>query len=143
MCIRDSPNTVCLFEEQLKEALNTDESVTSVITNNSRRLIGHSDWVVNFQLGWDSLDNEHSATFVYNVFGPRIIVPGVNGFEDAEEKSFNSVDFIYTWYPTFDSTMKVRLKNLLGEEKVIEQEGVNILEETVGTEISVSWSTNF
>lgn len=143
ICADSDPNTVCLFEEQLKEALNTDESVTSVITNNSRRLIGHSDWVVNFQLGWDSLDNEHSATFVYNVFGPRIIVPGVNGFEDAEEKSFNSVDFIYTWYPTFDSTMKVRLKNLLGEEKVIKQEGVNILEETVGTEISVSWSTNF
>lgn len=143
ICSDSDPNTVCLFEEQLKEALNTDESVTSVITNNSRRLVGHSDWVVNFQLGWDSLDNEHAATLVYNVFGPRIIVPGVNGFEDAEEKSFNSLDFIYTWYPTFDSTMKVRLKNLLGEEKVIEQEGVNILEETVGTEISVSWSTNF
>lgn len=143
ICADSDPNTVCLFEEQLKEALNTDESVTSVITNNSRRLVGHSDWVVNFQLGWDSLNNEHAATLVYNVFGPRIIVPGVNGFEDAEEKSFNSLDFIYTWYPTFDSTMKVRLKNLLGEEKVIEQEGVNILEETVGTEISVSWSTNF
>lgn len=133
----------CLFEEQLKEALNTQESVTSVITNNTRRLIGHSEWVANLQMGWDALNNEHSATLVYNVFGPRIIVPGVSGFEDAQEQSFHSLDFIYTWYPTYDSTIKVQFKNLLGEDKIIEQEGVNILTKTVGTELSMQFSTNF
>jgi len=135
--------TECLFEEQLREALNTQESVTSVITNNNRRLIGHSEWVANLQFGWDALNNEHSATLVYNVFGPRIIVPGVSGFEDAEEQSFHSLDFIYTWYPTYDTTVKVLLKNMLDEEKIIEQEGVDILSETVGTELSVSFGMNF
>ncbi len=133
----------CLFEEQLKEALNTDQSVTSVITNNTRRLIGHSEWVVNLQMGWDALNNEHAATLVYNVFGPRIIVPGVSGFEDAEENSFHSLDFIYTWYPTYDTTLKFQVKNLLGEDKTIEQEGVDILTETVGTELSMQVSVNF
>lgn len=137
----DSSN--CLFEDQLKEALNTQESVTSVITNNTRRLIGHSEWVVNFQMGWDALNNEHAATLVYNVFGPRIIVPGVSGFEDAEEQSFHSLDLIYTWYASYDSSVKVQLKNILGENKVIEQEGIDILNETVGTELQVSFSTNF
>ena len=132
-----------LFEQQLQEALNTDQPVTDVITNNKRRLIGHSEWVVNMQLGWDSLDNEHSATVVYNVFGPRIIIPGVNGFSDGEEKSFNSLDVVYTYYPTYDSTLKVRLKNILDEEKEIEQEGVIILRENPGTELSISFSSQF
>ncbi len=143
ICSDTNPNTICLFEEQLKSALNTSENVTNVITNNTRRLIGHSEWVVNMQFGWDSQDNEHAATLVYNVFGPRIIIPGVSGFEDAEEKSFHSLDLVYTWYPTFDSTMKVKVKNLLSEDKVIEQEGVDILRESVGTEVTVSFSTNF
>ena len=132
-----------LFEQQLAEALNTQQSVTEVITNNKRRLIGHSEWVVNLQLGWDSLDNNHSATLVYNVFGPRIIIPGVNGFADGEEKSFNSLDMVYTWYATYDSTVKVRLKNILDEEKEIEQEGVTILRENPGTEFNISFTTNF
>jgi outer membrane receptor protein involved in Fe transport len=138
-----SDNNSCLFEQQLKEALNTDESVTSVITNNSRRLIGHSEWVANVQFGWDSLDNDHSATLVYNVFGPRIIIPGVNGFEDAEEESFNSLDLIYTWYPSYDTTLKFQMKNLLGESKIIEQEGISILSKTKGSELSVQFSMNF
>lgn len=133
----------CLFEDQLKEALNTDQSVTSVITNNTRRLIGHSEWVVNLQTGWDALNNEHSATLVYNVFGPRIIVPGVSGFEDAEENPFHSLDFIYTWYPSYDTTLKFQVKNLLGEDKTIEQEGVDILTKTTGTELSVQFGMNF
>jgi len=133
----------CLFEDQLKEALNTQESVTSVITNNSRRLIGHSEWVVNLQVGWDALNNEHTATMVYNVFGPRVIVPGVSGFEDAEEESFHSLDFIYTWYPSYDTTLKVQLKNILGEDKTIKQEGIDILSKTVGTEIGFQLTTNF
>jgi len=133
----------CLFEDQLKEALNTQESVTSVITNNSRRLIGHSEWVVNLQMGWDALNNEHTATMVYNVFGPRVIVPGVSGFEDAEEESFHSLDLVYTWYPTYDSTVKFQAKNLLGEDKSIVQEGIDLLSKTSGTEISVQFSTNF
>ncbi len=143
ICSDINPDTSCLFEEQLKQALNTSENVTSVITNNSRRLIGHSEWVVNLQFGWDALSNEHSATLVYNVFGPRVIIPGVNGFEDAQEQSFHSLDFVYTWYPTYDSTMKLKLKNLLDEEKIIEQEGISILKETVGTEVSLQFSTEF
>jgi len=138
----NSPGT-SLFEQQLAEALETNQGVTEVITNNKRRLIGHSEWVMNLQLGWDSLDNNHSATVIYNAFGPRIIVPGVNGFEDGEEKPFHSLDMVYTWYPSFDSTVKVRLKNILDQDKEIEQEGVTILRENPGTELSVSFSTNF
>ncbi len=143
ICANTDPNRFCLFEDQLRQALNTSESVTSVITNNTRRLIGHSEWVANLQLGWDSVNGEHSATLVYNVFGPRIIVPGVNGFADAQEQSFNSLDVVYTWFPTYDSTLKVRLRNLLNEKKVIKQEGVDLLRKTVGTDFIIQYSIEF
>jgi len=35
------------------------------------------------------------------------------------------------------------LKNILDQDKEIEQEGVTILRENPGTELSVSFSTNF
>ncbi|MDQ7050200.1 MAG: hypothetical protein Q9M92_11960 [Enterobacterales bacterium] len=115
----------------------------SVITNNQRGLIGHSKWVANLQLGWDADNGEHSATLVYNVFGPRIIVPGVSGFEDAKEQPFHSLDAIYTWYVSYDSKLKVKLKNILHESKVIQQEGIDILNKSVGTELTVVFSTDF
>ncbi len=53
--------------------------VSTSITNTERRLTGHSEWVVNTQLGFDSDDGMHSASLVYNVFGDRIIIPGIDG----------------------------------------------------------------
>ena len=49
--------------------------VSTSITNTERRLTGHSKWVVNSQLGFDSDNGKHSASLVYNVFGERIIIP--------------------------------------------------------------------
>ncbi|WP_438864116.1 TonB-dependent receptor domain-containing protein [Neptunicella sp.] len=131
-----------LFEQQLKEALDAT-SVSNIVTNNKRRLVGHSKWVANLQFGWDSDNGEHSASIVYNAFGPRIIVPGTRGNEDAEEESFNSLDVVYTYYPTFDTTVKFKVQNLLGEDKVISQEGLDLWRKEVGTSFSASVSWEF
>ncbi|WJG08766.1 TonB-dependent receptor [Aliiglaciecola sp. LCG003] len=137
---RDDDNS--LYNIQLRDALNAS-SVTTPITNDVRRLVGHSEWVVNMQLGWDSLDGEHSASLVYNSFGERIIVPGVSGNEDAQEQPFHSLDLVYTYYPDFNTTVKFKIQNILGEEKEITQEGLQLLNETVGTSFSASLSWDF
>ncbi len=131
-----------LFEEQLLDALNAT-SASNIVTNNERRLVGHSEWVLNLQMGYDSPNGEHSATLVYNAFGPRIIVPGTRGNQDAEEQTFHSVDFNYSYYPDFNSQIKLSLKNLLSEEKQITQEGLDLLREERGMEIGLSYSYNF
>lgn len=131
-----------LFETQLLDALDAT-SASNIITNNTRRLVGHSEWVINFQLGYDSPNGEHSATLVYNAFGPRIIVPGTRGFEDAEEQTFHSVDFNYSYYPDFNSQIKFSVKNLLDEEKQISQEGLDLLREERGIEFGLSYSYTF
>jgi outer membrane receptor protein involved in Fe transport len=135
-------NEISLFEEQVLDALDAT-SASNIVTNNTRRLVGHSEWVANMQLGWDSEGGEHSATLVYNAFGPRIIVPGTRGNEDAEEETFHSLDFIYTYFPTFDMTLKFSVKNILGEEKSIIQENLDLLVEEQGVSASASFSWEF
>lgn len=111
------------------------ENVGGDITNRKRRLTQHSEWVANVQLGFDSFNGKHGATLVYNAFGPRLFFAGINGRDDAFEQTFHSLDFVYSFFPTDGWTFKLRLQNLLDEKTEIEQEGVTILEQSVGTSI--------
>jgi outer membrane receptor protein involved in Fe transport len=133
---------ISLFEEQVLDALDAT-SASNIVTNNKRRLVGHSEWVANMQLGWDSEDGEHSATLVYNAFGPRIIVPGTRGNEDAQEETFHSLDLLYTYYPTFNTNFKFSVKNILDEDKSITQENLDLLVEQQGLSASASFSWEF
>ncbi|NVK54522.1 MAG: TonB-dependent receptor plug domain-containing protein [Alteromonadaceae bacterium] len=130
-----------LFSQQARQAYGG--TVTATITNDVRRLVGHSEWVANVQFGWDSDNGEHSASLVYNAFGERIIAPGVRGFEDGIENPFHSLDFVYTYYPDFNTTVKLRVQNLLNDDKEIAQEGLLLRRETVGTGISASVKYEF
>jgi outer membrane receptor protein involved in Fe transport len=103
------------------------------VTNNKRRMTQHSDYVANLQLGWDSPGGAHSASLVYSVYGERIFFAGRNGAEDAWEQPFNSVDLVWSWFPTDALTLKFRAQNLLDEKLKIEQAGVTVLEQSVGT----------
>ncbi|CAD5291053.1 TonB-dependent receptor [Alteromonas sp. 38] len=147
MTVSDSEVTIgsgdqdSLFSQQAREAYGG--TITATITNDQRRLVGHSEWVANLQLGWDSDNGEHSASLVYNSFGERIIAPGVRGFEDGIENPFHSLDFVYTYYPDFNTTVKLKFQNILNEDKEIEQEGLLLRRESVGTGISASVKYDF
>jgi TonB-dependent receptor len=133
---------ISLFEQQVLDALNAT-SASNIVTNNKRRLVGHSEWVANLQFGYDSDNGEHTATLVYNAFGPRIIVPGTRGNQDAEEETFHSLDLIYTYFPNFESAIKLSVKNILNQDKQIEQEGLQLLFEEEGISFSASYSWEF
>ena len=111
------------------------------ITNDSRSMTQHSEWVGNLQIGWDSADAKHAATLVYNVFGERIFFAGIDGNDDAFEQPFHSLDFVYSWYPSESLTLKFKVQNLLNEELEIEQRGsagtVTVIEQDIGTSIAL------
>jgi TonB-dependent receptor len=111
------------------------------LTNNKRPMTQHSDLMVNFQLGYDSLDGRHAAALAYNMYSDRIYFAGRGGADDAEEQAFNSLDLTYTFYPTEKLSLKLRLQNLLDEDTVIEQGGVDVLTQNVGltTKLDVSY----
>lgn len=131
-----------LFEEQVLDALDAT-SASNIVTNNKRRLVGHSEWVANLQVGYDSPNGEHGATLVYNAFGPRIIVPGTRGNQDAEEETLHSLDLIYNYYPDFAQTIKFSVKNILNQDKEISQDGLDLLFEQQGISFSLSYSYDF
>ena len=117
--------------------------VSAAITNVERRMTGHSQYVLNMQLGYDSDNGEHSASLVYNVFGERILIPGIDGFDDNFEQPFHSLDMVYKYYPDFNSTVTLRVQNILGEDREIEFNDTLLRSETRGTGIRLSFKYDF
>ncbi|ALO47034.1 Putative TonB-dependent receptor [Pseudohongiella spirulinae] len=104
-------------------------------TSLSRRLTGHSEYVVNAQLGFDSDNGQHSASLLYNVFGDRIYFGGRNQTPDAFEDPFHSLDLTYTYYPTDRISVRLRAQNLLDENREFYQNDVKIIDVATGSRI--------
>ncbi|SFC72708.1 TonB-dependent receptor domain-containing protein [Pseudoalteromonas denitrificans] len=117
--------------------------VSTAITNTKRRLTGHSKYVVNMQLGYDAPNGNHAATLIYNVFGERIIIPGIEGQQDAMEEPFQSLDLNYSYFPDFNSSIKFKVKNLLNEKQEILADNVLVRSKEKGTEVSVQYTYQF
>jgi TonB-dependent receptor len=126
-----------------RNSIEDQTGVSAAVTNLTRRLTGHSQYVVNLQSGYDSDNGEHSVSVVYNVFGERILIPGIDGFDDSYEKPFHSLDTVYKYYPNFNTTVTFKLQNILGQDKEIEFEDVLLRSETKGSKISLSVKYDF
>ena len=113
------------------------------LTNDKRPLTQHAPWVVNLQFGYDSSNERHSASLAYNASGERVFFAGRGGAPDAYEQPFHSLDLIYSYYPTDSLSLKFRLQNLLGSDVTIEQGGVEVLEQSVGTSFKLDLAYRF
>lgn len=123
--------------------VDIEASDAGSLTNTTKRMNGHSKYVANFQLGYDSANGEHSASLVYNVFGERILASGIDGRQDAYEQPFHSLDMVYSYYMDFNSTIKLRVRNLLGEDQEVTQDGVTVRSRSVGTTFQLSYKYDF
>jgi TonB-dependent receptor len=103
------------------------------LTSGERRLSQHAPWVVNLQLGFDAPNERHGASLAYNAFGERLFFAGRGGEPDAYEQPFHSLDLTYSYYPTDALSLRFRLQNLLDETLVIDQGGVDVVEQSVGS----------
>lgn len=118
-------------------------ATNTTLTNSERPLTQQSDWIVNLQVGYDAPSQRHGATVVYNFYSERLFYAGRNGAQDAYEQPFNSLDFVYSFYPTEKLYAKLRLQNVLDETIEIEQGGVVILEQDIGTSIKLDFGYRF
>jgi len=115
----------------------------SNLTNLVRPLTGHSRYVANLQLGYDSDSEDHNATLTYNVFGKRIAFAGIDGKDDAYEQPFHSLDFTYSYSVLPEGSLKFKLKNLLDEKTEILQQGEILQEREEGISVGLSYSQKF
>ncbi|MCT6698678.1 TonB-dependent receptor domain-containing protein [Rheinheimera sp. 4Y26] len=113
------------------------------LTNLKRPLTGHSKYVVNMQLGFDSDNEAHTATLTYNVFGKRIAFAGIDGKDDAYEQPFHSLDFVYSYNVLPEGTIKVSAKNLLNKDVEILQQGEILQRREQGRSVGLSYSQRF
>ena len=115
--------------------------VSTSITNPTRRMTGHSEYVVNLNLGYDHPNGNHTVNLAYNVFGERIIIPGIDNKDDSYEQPFHSLDLVYTFYPTFATQLKFKVQNILDEEKEIEFDNTLLRSETrgIGFDVQFKW----
>jgi TonB-dependent receptor len=111
------------------------------VTSDVRPMAQHSEHVANLQLGFDSDNGNHTFTLAYNTFGERLFFAGRDGAPDAYEQPFDSVDFVYSFFPTDRLSFKFRIQNLLDEELTIEQRGIPVISQKLGTtaKIDVKW----
>jgi len=123
--------------------VSIDPSLAGNLTHPTKRMSGHSEYVVNLQMNYDSANGNHSGSVVYNVFGERVIASGVGGCEDAMEQPFHALDLVYTYYPNFNSQIKLKVKNLLDESQQVSQSSIAVREKEVGTTISLSYKFDF
>lgn len=118
-------------------------------TNIKRQMTGQSDYMFNGQLGFDSDDGMHTVALAYNLFGERVYyAANNNGHDDAFEQPFNSLNIVYSFYPTESFTTKLKIDNILDEKRTFEQTNSNgntvtILEQDVGTSISLNVKYTF
>lgn len=112
------------------------------LTSDVRPMSQHSDYVANLQLGFDSENGAHTFTLAYNTFGERLFFAGRDGAPDAYEQPFDSLDLVYSFYPTDRLSMKFRFQNLLDEQLEIEQRGTTVISQSLGrtAKIDVEWN---
>jgi TonB-dependent receptor len=112
------------------------------ITHDSRPMTQHSRWVANLQLGYDSPGGKHGATLAYNAFDERILYAGINGFDDAFEQPFHSLDLTYSWFTSDRLSFRFRAQNLLDEPLEVEQNGVKVIEQELGMTwlVDLNWA---
>lgn len=112
-------------------------------TNNTRPLSQSSEYSVNLQLGYDSLNGQHSASLAFNTFGERVFYAGRGGAPDAYEQPFESLDLTYSWFPTEIFTLRFRAQNILNDKQEIERGGITTLTQEIGTSYSLTARLRF
>ena len=75
--------------------ISIDPNNSDQLTNNIRRLQGQSDFLANFQFGFEDFENGEKAGLFFNFTGNRIFDVGLAGVPDVIEDDFYDLRFIY------------------------------------------------
>ena len=125
-----------------------DPRMSTDLTNLRRRMSGHSEWVVNTTLGYDSVNGKHSAYLNYNAFGERIYFAGTGLNDDAYELPFHSLGVVYKFFPTDRIELQLKVDNILGENREFEQLSstgriARIIDQDVGASFGLAGKWSF
>ncbi len=113
-----------------------------VLTTLTRPLQGQSDWLFNFQLGYEPMAGT-TATLLYHYFGERIAEVGIETAPDLVEQPFGELNFIFIRDLTDELSMTFKAKNITDERSQITQGGFETTGYNRGREVSLQLEYTF
>ncbi|NBQ73279.1 MAG: hypothetical protein EBU11_10235 [Gammaproteobacteria bacterium] len=98
------------------------EKDLGVLTSSSRPLQGQSDYLFNFQFGYEPMSGT-TATLLYHYYGERIYEVGIETAPDLVEQPFGELNFVFIRDLSDDLAMTLKAKNLTDQRNEITQAG--------------------
>jgi len=132
--------------------LNTDPNndFTSRLTSKERSMQGQSPYVANVKLGYDNSDEGHSALFLFNQIGKRIVSLGTDGNQDVYQQPFAKLDFVTKWNLSpkkdkniFGYSMRLKVINLLDSDMTFTQGNITTASTKPGRFYSLRLDINY
>ncbi len=93
-----------------------------ILTSTTRPLQGQSDWLFNFQMGYEPIEGT-TATLLYHYYGERIAEVGIETAPDLIEQPFGELNFIFIKDLTDKLSMTMKARNIMDERNEITQDG--------------------
>lgn len=113
-----------------------------ILTSTTRPLQGQSDWLFNFQLGYEPISGT-TATLLYHYYGERIAEVGIETAPDLIEQPFGELNFVFIRDLTDDLAMTFKAKNIMDERNEVTQDGLATTAYNRGREISFQLDYTF
>ena len=107
----------------IDSSVQISEENSGIVTNLSRPLQGQSDWLFNFQAGYEPFTGA-TATLMYHYFGNRITEVGIEGAPDLYEQPFGELNINYIQELNDNWKIQFKGRNLLDERSEITQGGL-------------------
>ena len=98
------------------------EKDLGVLTSSSRPLQGQSDYLFNFQFGYEPVSGT-TATLLYHYYGERIYEVGIETAPDLVEQPFGELNFVFIRDLSDDLAMTLKARNLTDQRNEITQAG--------------------
>ena len=113
-----------------------------ILTSATRPLQGQSDWLFNFQLGYEPTDGT-TATLLYHYYGERIAEVGIETAPDLIEQPFGELNFIFIRTLTDHLSMTLKARNMMDERNEVTQGGLPTTAYNRGRELSFQLDYTF
>jgi len=118
------------------------EKNIGILTNTSRPLQGQSDWLFNFQIGYEPFSGT-TATLLYHYYGDRINQVGIEGAPDLLEEGTGELNFVFIRELNEHWKFQAKGKNLTDEPYEITQGGLIVNSYNKGRQFSVQMDYTF
>ncbi len=118
------------------------EENIGILTNTSRPLQGQSDWLFNFQIGYEPFSGT-TATLLYHYYGDRINQVGIEGAPDLLEEGTGELNFVFIRELNEHWKFQAKGKNLTDEPYEITQGGLIVNSYNKGRQFSVQMDYTF